>query len=114
MPSVTKADLAFIDAAIAAHQATLIKPTAAMVGVDSANPIACDPVDVAALIVAAAIIAYKLYNSCLIGGESSELARAERLGIAPTVSLEKLIHSRNALAKALNEPAIASHGRATN
>lgn len=106
MPKVTKVDLAFIDAAIAAQRAAQTKPTAAMVGIDSANPVACDPVDVAALLVAAAIIAWKAYNSCMIGADSENVARAQKLGVAPTVSLQKLIESRNRLAQALKEPVI--------
>ena len=99
---VTAADLALIDGAIAMYRASLVTPTAGMigVGVNSSDPIACDPVDVVALLVAAAIIAYKAYNSCLVGGVSEEVALAERLNIAPTVSLSKLIASRNNLAKA--------------
>jgi hypothetical protein len=106
MAKVTTADLAFIDAAIMAHKALQMKPQAAMVGVDSSNPVACDPVDVAALLVAAAIIAYKAWNSCMIGEEAVNVERAQKLGIAPTVSLQKLIASRNQLAKALHAPAI--------
>lgn len=106
---VTKADLALIDAAIAMHRASQIKPAEGMIGVASSDPVACDPVDVAALIVAAAIIAYKAWNSCLVGGQSEQVALAERMKMAPTVSLRELIASRNKLAGALKEPALEIH-----
>jgi hypothetical protein len=105
---VTKADLMLIDGAIAMHRASQIKVTPAMIGVDAASPTACDPVDVAALLVAAAIIAYKAWNSCLVGGESEQMRLAEKLKMDPHVSLQTLIAKRNVLAKQLNEPAL--HG----
>jgi len=95
----TTADLAFVDAAIALQRAGM-----AQVGqgaVDVTGPIACDPVDVAAAVVAVAVLAYHVYNSCLIGGDSEFLELAGRLNIAPTVSLEKMIEARNQLAGSL-------------
>ena len=95
---VTKADLALIDGAIAMIRADQMKPNAAMIGVDPS--VACDPVDVAALVV------YKAYNSCLTMAENEQVLRAKRLSLAPNVSLPNLIASRNKLAAALKEPEI--------
>lgn len=96
---VTTADLAFIDAAIALQRAG--QATAGHGAVDPAGPVACDPVDVAAAVVAVAVLAYHVYNSCLIGGDSEVLQMANRAQLAPNVSLEQMIAARNKLAGAL-------------
>lgn len=106
--TVTRADLAFVDAAIQLHRAgsARIDPEAVAVGVSAESPVACDPVDVAAAVVAVAVLAYHVYNSCLIGGDSEVFRMARQLNVAPDVSLERLIESRNNLAGALGEEAV--------
>jgi len=96
---VTTADLNFIDAAINLYQAG--NAPAAEGGISASSPIACDPVDVAAAVVAVAVLAYHLYNSCMIGGDVASLQLASRLNVAPNVSLDQLINARNQLASAL-------------
>jgi len=107
---VTKADLAFVDAAIQLHRAAVTPiATTGLVGVDASNPVACDPVDVAAAVVAVAVLTYHLYNSCLIGEDISAIEAlrvADRLSVSPTVSLDKLIEARNQLAGALGEKSL--------
>ncbi|MEA2633798.1 MAG: hypothetical protein QOH92_565 [Chloroflexota bacterium] len=106
--TVTKADLAFVDSAIQLYRAgtaSLGKEELA-VGIAANSPTACDPVDVAAAVVALAVLAYHVYNSCLIGGDSEVYRLAQRLDVAPTISLERLIESRNNLAQALDQEAI--------
>jgi len=79
---VTKADLAFVDAALAMYQASLAeRPAGASLAIG--DPAACDVVDVVALVVAAAVIAYHAYNSCLVGEQNEILARASKLGLQP-------------------------------
>jgi hypothetical protein len=102
---VTKADLDFVDAAIQLHRAGTAY-VGESVGIDSSNPVACDPVDVAAAVVAVAVLAYHVYNSCLIGGDSEVMRMAQKLNVAPTVSLEGLIESRNQLAEAMGQERI--------
>jgi hypothetical protein len=96
----TKADLAFVDAAIQLTRAGMAS-VAGGPSVDASSPIACDPVDVAAAVVAVAVLAYHVYNSCMIGEDSAILNLASRLNVAPNVSLEGLIAARNQLAGAL-------------
>lgn len=101
---VTRSDLAFIDAAIQMQRAAQM-PIAAGPSVDFGSPVACDPVDVAAAVVAVAVLAYHVYNSCLIGEDLSaiqSLRVANKLNVAPTVSLDRLIAARNQLAGALS------------
>ena len=97
---VTKTDLAFVDAAIAMYKASQVNradgPSLAI-----GDPAACDIVDVVALVAAAAVVAYHLYNSCLVGEENEILVRARNVGLEPTVSLERLIAAREDLAAAL-------------
>lgn len=100
----TKADLAFVDAAIQMYRAAQTPIITTGPAVDASNPAACDPVDVAAAVVAVAVLAYHVYNSCMIGEDASaiqSLQVANRLNVAPNVSLEKLITARNGLAAAL-------------
>lgn len=96
----TKADLAFVDAAIQLQRAALGQiaegPT-----VGATSPEACDIVDVAAAVVAVAVLAYHLYNSCMVGEDLSALQLVNRLNVAPNVSLENLIAARNRLAGSL-------------
>ncbi|HXD73460.1 MAG TPA: hypothetical protein VN628_06985 [Vicinamibacterales bacterium] len=96
---VTTADLAFIDAAIALQKAGMAQVGAG--AVDPIGPVACDPVDVAAAVVAVAVLAYHVYNSCLVGGDSEFVQMASRLNLAPNVSLDRMIEARNQLAGAL-------------
>lgn len=96
---VSKADLAFIDAAIQMQQASLMQGVGPSVAFS--DPAACDVVEVAGLAVAAAVIAYHAWTTCMIGASAEELASALKVEIKPTVSLEKMIEIRNQLAKAL-------------
>ena len=102
---VTRADLAFVDAAIQLHRASMAQ-IGEGIAVDASNPVACDPVDVAAAVVAVAVLAYHVYNSCMIGEDLSSIRIASRLNIAPNVSLDKLIDARNQLANALGVNAL--------
>lgn len=100
----TKADLAFVDAAIQMHQASRAAAAEGAI-VETSNPAACDVIDLTAALVAVAVYAYHVYNSCLIGGDSAAFELARRLNVAPTVSLDNLIKARNQLASALGEAA---------
>lgn len=96
---VTTADLAFVDAAIQLQRAGM-----AQIGegaVDPLGPVACDPVDVAAAVVAVAVLAYHVYNSCLIGEDAEIVRLGSRLQLTPNVSLDGLINARNKLAGSL-------------
>jgi hypothetical protein len=97
---VTQADLAFIDAAIQLQRASQA-PAAPGPSIALSNPAACDTVDAAAALVAIAVYAYHLYNSCLIGADAAAIQAATKLTIQPTVSLEQLIANRNILARNL-------------
>ena len=100
---LTKADLAFIDAAIQMHRASRA-PISEGPGIEVGNPAACDTVDLTAALVAVAVFAYHAYNSCMIGEDLSSV-RSIQLGykaqLVPEVSLDKLIDARNQLAAAL-------------
>ncbi len=102
----TTADLAFVDAAIAFHRASLGERDERAGGIAVGDPAACDVVDVVAAVVAVTVVAYHAYNSCLIGEDLAAISLVNRLNIAPEISLEKLVEARNEMAKALEVSSI--------
>ena len=98
---VTKADLAFIDAAIQLHIAGIAGKNVNQGYVNASNPAACDVIDVVAVVAAVAAAVYHWYNSSLIGEDGSAVEMASRINLAPNVSLERLITAREGLASEL-------------
>jgi len=97
---VSKADLAFVDAAINMYKASQGAKREGTF-VDVSNPAACDVVDVVAAVVAVTVVVYHAWNSCLIGEDAALVERLTRVSIKPTVSLEEMVRARNQLAGAL-------------
>lgn len=94
----TKADLAFVDAAIRVLQASRAEPEG--IALDASDP-ACGDVVITATVISTT--QYTIFTSTGIGGDSAALQLARRLQLEPTVSLEHWIAARNRFAAALGE-----------
>lgn len=95
------ADLAFIDAAIQMQKAITTKVAAGEATLNNSVKVQCDPVDVVALLAAAAVIAYHAYNSCVIADDAATVARLTGVNVNVNASLDDLIAKRNKFAAAL-------------
>ncbi len=102
---VTTADLAFVDAAIELLRASrgFRDEAAGMVAVDDVA--SENLVFVVSDITTQGEVTFKVVNTGLIGDDLAVVRLAERIGLAPTVSLERLIGARNTLAKGLQQGA---------
>ena len=105
--TLTTADLAFIDAAIAMHKA-VHSPAKASSDAPSVTLQSGSFTDVIQVVVAVVQIATFVYHA--VKGSITVSAQLAELpaGLSSTASLKELISKRNELAKALGEPSVLS------
>ena len=99
MARITRADLAFVDAAIRLLQAS--RAGAASGPSIDASDAAADEVVITATVVST--VQYQVFISSGLGSRGSAVELANRIGLAPSISLTEWIAARNRLAAALGE-----------
>jgi hypothetical protein len=99
--NLNSADLAFIDAAIAMHKATQMKPS------PGAAPAALQIdrfIGIIQVVIAVVEVATFVYNA--VKGRIPTTQLAATAAVAPSASLQQLIDQRNQLAKALGDTSV--------